>query len=264
MEPVENIDGNNEPTTLPYLLFTVGANTYGISSEFVRSIETLGEVTPVTGSEYTVRGGVFYQDDFIYLTELRKLFGLDSQIEEFDKLVQPDQRIRDHENWVSALEKSVREHTEFTLTDDPHKCAFGKWFYSFTTDNTELKHHLQTIESPHESIHNTAKTVKDLMHKEEFDLAMSAIDELRDTHYKTTIGILSGLRQFVIDSMKELYIVIDSTNGLKGIIVDTVVGVEFLESTLPMPKNAAKADYVNFLGQRTGNDKVVIVLNNAL
>lgn len=249
---------------LPYLLFHVGKNIYGISSKFVRSIETLGEYTKMIENDPVVRGGVIYQNDFIPLLDMRKLLGLDSQIEEFEKMVQPDQRIKDHENWVSALEKSVRDHTDFTLTDDPHQCAFGKWFYSFNTDNNVLRHQINAIESPHEAVHHTAKIIKKLMRENKYEAAKAAIEDLKATHYKTTLNLLSTLRATVADSLKELYIVIDACDCMKGIIVDAIVGVEYIENTLQIPESMPHSKYIEFLGQRKNNDTIIIVLNNLL
>lgn len=262
MNQLESITYDTE--TLPYLLFTVGRNIYGISSEFVRSIETLGELTTISGTDPSIRGGVLYQNDFIYLVDIRKVFGLDSQVEEFEKSVQPEQRIKDHENWVAALEKSVRDHTEFTLTDDPHQCAFGRWFYSFKTDNNTLKHKLNTIEAPHQAVHNTAKSVKQLMRDNQYELAAAAIDEMKDTHYKATLRILSSLREIMSDSLNEVYIVIDASNGTKGIIVDSIVGVEYLDTTSKLPESMPHPEYINFLGRRKNDDALIIVLNNSI
>lgn len=261
MDPSESII---DTETLPYLLFTVGKSIYGINSKFVRSIETLGKITAITGADPSVRGGVIYQDKFTPLIDMRKLFGLDSQIEEFEKAAQPEQRIKDHENWVAALENSVQNHTEFKLADDPHHCAFGKWLYSVNTDNNVLRHQLKTIEAPHEAVHNTAKLVKKLMRENKYEQAASAIEELKATHYKTTLRLLSSLREVVVDSLKELYIVIDAYNCMKGMIVDTIVGVEYLENTLQIPESMPHPEYIDFLGQRKNNDATIIVLNNSL
>lgn len=262
MKPSENDINNTE--VLPYLLFTVGNNIYGINCEFVRSIETLGEYTTIADADPIVRGGIIYQNHFISLFDMRKIFGLDSQIEEFEKAVQPDQRIKDHENWVSALEKSVRERTDFMLTDDPHQCAFGKWFYSFTTDNNLLMLQIKAIEAPHEAVHNTAKIIKKLMRENKYEQAADAIEEMKATHYKTTLNLLRSLRKTVAENLKELYIVIDSHAGMKGIIVDTIVGVEYLENTLSASSSARLPQYVEFLGQRKNDDRIVIVLNNTI
>lgn len=247
---------------LPYLLFSVGKNIYGISSKFVRSIETLGKITTIEENNPIVRGGVIYQKDFIPLVDMRKLFGLDSQVEEFEKAVRPDQRIKDHENWVAALEKSVRDRTDFSLTDDPHHCAFGKWFYSFQTNNNVLKHQISAIEAPHEAVHNTAKTIKRLMRDNKYELAEAAIEELKATHYKTTLNLLASLRSIVSENLKELYIVIDTCDSIKGIIVDSIVGVEYLATRLLSSEAIYHQKHVEFLGQRKNDDSIIIVLNN--
>lgn len=261
---MELIPNNMKAPALPYLLFSVGENTYGINSEYVRGIETLGQYTTIIDSQPNVRGGVIYQNNFIPLIDMRKLFGLDSQLEDFEKAVNPEQRIKDHENWVSALEKSVHEHTEFTLTDDPRQCAFGRWYYSFKTGSNTLKHQLSAVEAPHEAVHNTAKTVKQLMRDNKHESALSAIKEMRDTHYKMTLHILSSLREIVAENIKELYIVIESGASLKGLIVDSVVGVENLTNTSQVPESIATSRYIEFIGQRIKDSSLIFVLNSTI
>lgn len=248
----------------PYLFFTVGSNTYAISSEFVMGIERLGALVTITKSELGVRGGTLYQNSFIHLIDLRRLFGLDSQIEEFEKSVQPEQRIRDHEKWITALEKSVQDRTEFLMTDDAHQCDFGKWYYSYKSENNMLMHQLRAIEAPHKSIHNTAKSIKKLMRDGHYEAAEAEIQELRATHYKTTLHILSSLRSIVIDNLKELYIVIDSDSCPKGIIVDSITSVEYISDTLPIPESMHGAKYIKCLGRRQSDGEIVIILNNSI
>lgn len=91
--------------------------------------------------------------------------------------------------------------------NDPHQGAFGKWFYSYKTDSNVLGHQLNAIEAPHEAVHNAAKTIKELMRDNQYDLAMDAIRELKTIHYKTALHILSCLRETVANNIKELYIV---------------------------------------------------------
>lgn len=251
-----------EKTTALYLLFSVGKNVYGINSEYVHGIETLGEVTSISNSKPIIRGGVLYQNNFIPLIDMRKLFGLDSQIDEFEKTVNPEQRKKDHDNWVSTLEKSVLNHTEFTLTDDPHLCALGKWYYSFKTESSTLKHQLSTIEAPHEAVHATAKKVKELMKSNKQEEALSEINEMRNTHYRTTINILSSLRDIVSKSFKELYIVINIGDSTKGIIVDSIVGIEDLCDISPIPDTLTDSNYIKTMGQREEDNSVVFILNN--
>jgi purine-binding chemotaxis protein CheW len=37
-----------------------------------------------------------------------------------------EQRKQDHKRWLDELAASVREARAFTLTTDPHACAFGR------------------------------------------------------------------------------------------------------------------------------------------
>lgn len=72
-------ENESDMSELPYVLFCVGENTYGINSRYVISIENLHNVTSIVDSEPHIRGGVIFDNSFISLISMRKLFGLDEE-----------------------------------------------------------------------------------------------------------------------------------------------------------------------------------------
>ena len=82
--------------------------------------------------------------------DLRVRLGMIPLKKEIDDLVDlMKQREQDHRKWLEELESSVRQQREFKLATDPHKCAFGKWYDTFTTDNLTLGHALKKFDQPH-------------------------------------------------------------------------------------------------------------------
>jgi len=69
----------------------------------------------------------------------------------------------DHLNWANHVSNLFTDNnmTELTVQTDPHKCAFGKWYYSGERKNAEemypeLKPLLASIETPHNHLHESA------------------------------------------------------------------------------------------------------------
>eukprot|EP00764_Aduncisulcus_paluster_P004363 gnl/Carplike_NY0171/17057_a26085_71.p1 GENE.gnl/Carplike_NY0171/17057_a26085_71~~gnl/Carplike_NY0171/17057_a26085_71.p1 ORF type:complete len:128 (+),score=3.76 gnl/Carplike_NY0171/17057_a26085_71:54-437(+) len=60
----------------------------------------------------------------------------DTNAELSDLLVE---REKDHLDWLDALENSLVTGAPFTKATDPDKCAFGRWYNNFETDNEDLK-----------------------------------------------------------------------------------------------------------------------------
>jgi len=76
------------------------------------------------------------------------------------------QREVDHLNWANEVNALLTdsEMNELTVETDPHKCAFGKWYYSderIRAEETipELKQLLAEIEQPHNHLHESAMEI---------------------------------------------------------------------------------------------------------
>lgn len=247
-----------------YLLFVLGKNIYAVDSMMVKSMERLGTITEMTGADKNVLGSSLYKGHPIYLVDTRRIFGLKNQIDEFEEAVNIKQRIKDHENWVKTLEKSVRERKPFTMAEDPHLCAFGKWYYNFHTENNTLRHELKKIERPHAEVHHTAVAVKELMQKDKQEEALAAIAKMEKTNYKKTLEILSELRETVQNSLREVCIVLDSPTEEKGLVVDSIVGLEYLEKIKGSDDVTNKEPCLDFLAQRGETEDIIMVLNDLI
>lgn len=76
----------------------------------------------------------------IELLDTRTLLNVKSiseEIREFCDMI--DARRQDHINWLNKLESCVHDDVEFTLTTDPHKCAFGKWYDHYESKISEKR-----------------------------------------------------------------------------------------------------------------------------
>ena len=69
----------------------------------------------------------------------------------------------DHLNWASEVNKLLTDDSVTTLNvqTDPHKCAFGKWFYGQERQYAEvfmpqIKGDLDAVEEPHTKLHESA------------------------------------------------------------------------------------------------------------
>ncbi len=94
------------------------------------------------------------------------------------------QRHVDHLEWVNQVNALITnpEVTELDVQTDPHKCAFGKWYYGEGRDHAEklvpaLGEHLDDIEEHHNSLHASAVEISE--HFKQADLELSASLEAR-------------------------------------------------------------------------------------
>lgn len=69
------------------------------------------------------------------------------------------EKVTDHLTWVRAMYDQIFLGQEFTKHVDPKKCDFGKWYYSYKTEDPELKPVLAAIEEPHNNLHSSARII---------------------------------------------------------------------------------------------------------
>jgi methyl-accepting chemotaxis protein len=80
-----------------------------------------------------------------------------------------EEREIDHLLWAASLCQTFSDKTKTAITveTDPHKCAFGKWYYGEGRKEAEkmlpvLKEVLAKIEEPHNHLHTSAKEIADV------------------------------------------------------------------------------------------------------
>jgi methyl-accepting chemotaxis protein len=65
----------------------------------------------------------------------------------------------DHLNWIKQVANSNLSNTEFDGGLDPHKCAFGKWYYSYQPEDPTFGTLLEKWEDPHTKLHESAQNM---------------------------------------------------------------------------------------------------------
>lgn len=69
------------------------------------------------------------------------------------------EKVSDHLAWVMAMYDQIYLGKEFKKQLDPTKCDFGKWYYSFKTEDPEVTEILETLEAPHKDLHGSAALI---------------------------------------------------------------------------------------------------------
>lgn len=82
------------------------------------------------------------------------------------------QREIDHLNWAAAVSEFLASSTQAALTvqTDPHKCAFGQWYYGNERGQAEalvpsLAETLAQIETPHTKLHESAVAIGEVFQR---------------------------------------------------------------------------------------------------
>jgi len=161
--------------------------------------------------------------------DLRMYLGMESIIVENEVLVKMlVQREQDHHNWLDRLEKCVEEGTVFDGELDPHKCAFGRWYDFYHTDNLLLEGILRRFDRPHKAIHGIGDRVKTLQARGDKKGAMELVSGTRHGELSEMEHLFEQARQILQNDSREIAVIIASGTERLGVTVDSVESVEAL------------------------------------
>lgn len=260
---------NESKEKLPWVLCKTAGIIYAIPCEFVLSLSQLKNVTPLPKSPKEISGVIDFRGQIIELIDIKKILNFKptkEEIQEFYELM--DARRQDHINWLTTLENSVKNETEFTLTTDPHKCAFGKWYDSYNPEigNIMFLTTFSRFDTPHKAIHAIAIKANELMKNNDHAGALKVIESTRDTELQQMMHLFDDIKESFKESKREIVIVLGDGKNNISIAVDEVIAIEFLtEIDQELIKDTmTNTDYVGGIGKRKDGSSVILLNDDYL
>lgn len=250
----------------PWVLARLNEVLYGFPIDTVRELLTSHQATAIPGMSPADRGIVNLRGKICRLIDTRLLFGQTSLLAETRQTIQMFQdRETDHRNWMQELEKSVAEKRDFKGQLDPHRCAFGIWYDRFTTDNAFLNRVLKQFDEPHRKIHAIGHQVNQLIAAGSYSQADAVIAGTRSTHLNRLFELFEEARQTIIDSQREVMIVLEINGKSASFTVDSAESVEYLDpvevNTDDWGHTAADVQFITSTARRRGSEDLVLLLN---
>lgn len=249
---------------LPRVLLDIAGTVYGISSEYVLSLHPIDKITPLPNAPMGSRGVISFRGNMIELVNIQKILGVQSLEEKVTTFVDVmDQRKEDHINWVETLKKCTQNKTEFTLTTDPHQCAFGKWYDAYDLSKTNITFHsaFAKFDKPHKAIHQVGVKADELIKRGKHDEALELIEKTKDTELAQMMGIFDEIKQAYKESNREIVVVIGNEKNTISIAVDNILAIEHLNETDEELINESMTDTkcINGLAKRKDGSLVILV-----
>lgn len=248
----------------PQVLVDVAGLVYAVPCSCVLSLEQLTKVTPMPTSPAEVRGVVNFRGKIIELLDTRVLFNSKSitqEIKEFSELM--DARLQDHLNWINTLQDCILSGREFTLTTDPHKCAFGKWYDNFQTKDSTLSFELAKFDNPHKAIHQIGIDASAMLKRGDKEGAIDLINKTKSTELQQMVSLFASVKVAYAESKKEILVVLGETEqNAISLSVDEVVAIEhiFEVDEELINDTVANTNYITGVAKRK-NGNVVYILN---
>ncbi|WP_352400918.1 chemotaxis protein CheW [Anaerotignum sp.] len=253
-----------------WLTMKLGSQLYAMESTFVESISVLEEKISVLPESNEVKPGIIHsRGRVIPLINLRAALGLKTLEAEqmaFDEML--EQRKNDHIHWVHEMERCLENEEPFHLATDPHKCAFGKWYDTYETDNQTIAFHLRKIDEPHKKLHHTAHLAFECPREcDDCEREKCLREELKEdahTYMKIVVGLLDQAKMVFRDNTRTMCVIVqDKQNVLLGLLVDEVLSVEPLSlKELPAScMNTSGPQVLSHIGEKQGSDATLLVLD---
>lgn len=255
---------NENKINSPWVLVEINSVLYAISCNTVLSLNQIPEITPLPVSPPEIRGIINFRAKSIELIDTRVLLNLKSitqDVKYFEDIML--QRYNDHLNWINNLDKSVQDNVKFSLTTNPHECAFGKWYDKYKPKNANIMF-LSTFakfDKPHKAIHQTAIVVQNLIEKGKHEEAVKLIQSTKNNELQEMLRLFEDIKQAYRDSRKEIVVVIGTENHCLGLSVDQVSAIEFLfefDEHL-INDSLTNNDYLSGIAKRKNGSAVFLV-----
>ena len=250
---------------MPWDIFRLLEQQFAVSAGRVKEMVKMPKVVSVPKTPDDFRGVMNLRGKVIPVIDLRVKMGMASFQDEIQALVDLlAQREQDHKNWIKELESSVKEKREFKLATDPHQCAFGKWYDTFTTKNRTLDNCLKKFDAPHKKIHSIAIEVKALEEKNDFDGAFGIIRQTRKNELAQMILLFEEARNLLIEDQKEIALVLEHNEQSVAFAVDAIDAIEKLSVSniedMPDMVISHGNEYITSIGKRDNKKDLVQLL----
>lgn len=243
--------------------------TYALEGSYVEAIFMLETEITTSGNSDEINLGIIpYRDTIIPVIDLRKFLGMDSYAQEQEEFAQMlEQRKQDHIRWVDELKRCLEENDKFKLATDPHKCAFGKWYDNFETDNNTVSFHLKKIDEPHKKLHATAHEAfackRECPKCTRGECLQTALSKAVDVYMPTVVNLLEEAKQVFQDSYRKMVVVVSKNDHKYGLLVDEVISVEPLSIILPNTQLGISDEdqMVPLVGHRKADIDLILMLD---
>jgi len=212
-----SLEDNSEALTV--FTFWIGDELFAIDIANILSItQDLDSLlkTPVKSKGLT--GIINYLGNPVAVYNFAEMLSIPSSRELKTELVELlNTREKDHDDWIDALEKSLKDDVPFEKARDPNMCAFGKWYNNFETRDEALTEIMTHFDKPHKKIHALADELLGLKEQDKLTEALEKLDLARITTLNYLKKHFSHARDQIQDSLHT--VVINITNdGHKAVV----------------------------------------------
>lgn len=209
---------------LDVLLIKLGGRCFGLPLSEVRHICGISPNFASYGVK--VEDHFVFQDKPLPYISLWNVMGLTSEYAEYEETqAMLVQRRQDHIDWIHALEDAIRNNTTFSKARNPRECAFGKWYYSYSTRNQRLLSVMRYFERPHTEIHQLADRLLGLVEAGQHSDALHTILESKNTTLSELLRLFDSTQELLTDLQRRIVVIAVDGDDACALGADGVRGI---------------------------------------
>ena len=206
------------------LLFKLGTKSFGVPLEHVRSIAPMPPDFESCGAE-AENHFVFLGGPLTYVSLWDELNLKSKYFECVELLAMLPLRLKDHVDWMDALENSIQSGTPFAKARDPHQCAFGKWYYGYKAEDSRLSMLLHEFEKPHATIHALADRLLGLVAEGKAEEAKREFVEAKDKTLPILTRLFDVTQKRLLEMQKRIVIILTDGDNTWACGADDAQGI---------------------------------------
>jgi len=259
---IEVDDGFDEDGSSLWVIVRAKDNLFGFDATIVGNMIALPKINRVPDSVEYMPGTITVRGAVIPLIDFRVYTGKISAIKEIDDFCSlMDQRLNDHLNWIKELKASVDEKKDFKLATDPHKCAFGKWYDSYRSDDRTIRNILAKFDKPHRVIHGIAEKALRCVAENKPEEAHKIIDRTSSNELQQMVELFSDIKEAVREvGRRRIAIILEIENEKMALDIDEVIAVENITNIEDAPRNESSSLGIARIGRRDKTDELVMLM----
>lgn len=218
-----------------YIIFSIGDNDYAIDVDLVDRIDQIPSLTPIPNAHPFIEGLMTYQDHTAKVVSFRKMTKMEPHEEEMLALF--NQVIKDHQNWVNALEVSLQDGTPFKLALDPHLCRLGKWIYSYNAHDPEVLSIIRTLIPVHAKLHETGAKLLQQCHGDNESVMACFNKEILNGIFIETMRLLGEMVRISaqVSAQSQKLLIYRKDKGFFALKVDSIKDIIVLDENQIKP-----------------------------
>lgn len=225
---------------LSILLFRVGGHSFAVPLDHVRYVAPMAADFVASG-DAAEKYFVFEGEPLDYLS-LWDALGLQSEYREYEDMQSMlPQRLRDHTEWMNALESAIHNGTSFAKARDAHECAFGKWYYAYQATDRRLALLLGQFEQPHVTIHSLADRLLGMAEQGLKEEALHIFEEHKQTTLATLLRLFDAAGKLVVELQRRIAIVAEAEGVACALGADYVLDIVNVPAARRKPAAARQA-----------------------